>query len=211
MPRLYQLGRTLSVCLFRSPFLSVHLWSANLSFEPPTRKWVVEEPSPNWSHHQLPVWLLGWNSSSEKWRDLLKSELPSSRRTLSQTLKQRSADSETNASALGSTMMEEIDRFQVPNAAQEAEMQPLVRHPWDKQLSALFSLFTHHCFHFKFDSLDSLVIVLPSGINLSPNPPSGAIWADKEHLEVFHFSYSQTSGWYVGRVVCCTSSVRSAA
>lgn len=38
-------------------------------------------------------------------------------------------------------MMEEIDRFQVPSAVQEAEMQaemqPLVRHHKDNQLCAL--------------------------------------------------------------------------
>lgn len=52
-----------------------------------------------------------------------------------------------NGSAVRSNMMEEIDRFQVPNAVQEAEMraemQPLVSLRRDEALLALFSFSRH--------------------------------------------------------------------
>lgn len=62
-------------------------------------------------------------------------------------------------------MMEEIDRFQVPNAVQEAEMQaemqPLVSQHPDKRLLGLVFIFPDIVvFHFKQDWLASPVILL---------------------------------------------------
>lgn len=114
---------------------------------PPTRKWVVEwsqRPSPNCSHHRRQA--ASWDEARQRTATLPTTNLSSAPRRFlsglslvrkSKPLRSRQSVSREEEEARGrgrvARMMEEIDRFQVPSAVQDAEMQaemqPLVRHP----------------------------------------------------------------------------------
>lgn len=75
----------------------------------------------------------------------------------------------------------------------QAEMQPLVSQHPDKRLLGLVFIFPDIVvFHFKQDWLASPVILLRD--KSPPRNLSSVMSADKERLEVFHFSSSRTSG-----------------
>lgn len=105
----------------------------------PTRKWVVESPSPNWSHHRRHT--ACWDEARHRRTTELVTNLRSPLTFLGGgNSSKRPAENTSFAGEGGgprraAKMMEEIDRFQVPSAVQEAEMQaemqPLVSHRWD--------------------------------------------------------------------------------
>ena len=121
------------LCWDLAPLQKAPSGSSALSLGYPTRKWVVEPPSPSWSHHRRHTaaaagMMLAAGEPQELEQIWDHVTIPAKRYLLRFTLREKKKRKKRKKRGRKekrsvSNMMEEIDRFQVPSAVQEAEMQ----------------------------------------------------------------------------------------